>query len=557
MPDPNELLALGRSDLAVYATAAWPGFEFATHHRQIVEALEKLEAGTIARLIVVLPPRYGKSLLCSQIFPAWFLGKNPAKSAIVATYGAELSDDFGRRVRNLVGDPMQAAIFPECQLSADSASIRRFGTTAGGQFFAVGRGGPITGRGGDLLICDDLLKDLEEARSETIRRTVINWYSHVARTRLTPNGRIILIGTRWHENDLLGYVLRECPEENWTLLNFPAVAETDEKFRKAGEALWPERFPIAVLDGIRTAIGSRAWTCLYQGKPAGAEGVVFQREWMRFYATPPEKFLRVTQSWDLASKVSPENDYSVCSTWGAAENGYYLLSLWRGRCEFPELKRRFATLAGDWRPERILVEDASAGIALLQELKLATRFPVTAVKPDKSKELRAEAASALFESGRVFLPQDAPWLSGFIDELCTFPAAAHYDQVDSVTQALNYLRGEPEAWYRVGARVWTELGKPEGDVTVAALARLGDENQTDSLAAPASRALEVGQEQKLASGLPVFGDEKGPNGRAGKTFNPPKRAQPGPCPECGAALAIRGEFRACNVCGHSEREAIS
>jgi predicted phage terminase large subunit-like protein len=542
MPDPNELLTLARSDLAVYATAVWPGFEFAAHHRAIVDALEKLETGAVRRLVVILPPRHGKSLLCSQIFPAWFLGRNPAKSVVTATYGQELSDDFGRRVRNLVGDALQQALFPECELLAGSSSIRRFETTAGGQFFAAGRAGPITGRGGDLLICDDLLKDLEEARSETIRRTVNNWFAHVARTRLTPDGRIVLIGTRWHEDDLIGHTLRESGEENWTVLNFPAVAETDEPFRKTGEALWPERFPLSVLDSIRTSIGSRAWVCLYQGRPAAAEGVIFEREWMRFYSSPPEKFSRLIQSWDLASKVGAANDYSVSTVWGVTDNGYYLLALWRGRCEFPELKRRFAALAGDWRPERILVEGASAGIALLQELKLCTRHAVTPIKPDRSKEMRAEAASSLFEAGRVFLPQDAPWLDGFIDELCTFPAAAHDDMVDACTQALNFLRGEPEAWYAIAARKWAEAGRPPID------------SSTEPLKPAHDRALEVGEEQKLTTGAKVFGEEKGLDRSPGRTFNPPKKLEPGLCRECRALLAVRGQFRECNVCGWSERE---
>jgi hypothetical protein len=218
--------------MACYAVAHWPGFELAAHHRIIVDKLEAIERGEIRRLMILMPPRHGKSLLSTQFFPAWYLGRNPERFVITASYGQELADDFGRRVRNLVSDPLHRAIFPAFRLSDDSTSMRRFNTTAGGSYYAVGRGGPITGRGAHLLIIDDPLKDREEAYSDTIRRSLHEWYSSVAYTRLQPGAAIVLVQTRWHEDDLAGRLLRENSSE-WEVLALPAIAESEECKRRS------------------------------------------------------------------------------------------------------------------------------------------------------------------------------------------------------------------------------------------------------------------------------------------------------------------------------------
>jgi len=234
---PAEVVALAaREDLACFGIAQYPGFELAAHHRLIVYKLESVERGDIRRLIISMPPRHGKTLLCTLLFVAWYLGRHPEQFIISASYGQELADNFGRRVRNLVNDPLHRAIFPGFRLADDSTSMRRFNTTAGGAYYAVGRGGPITGRGADLLIIDDPLKDRQEAQSDTIRGGLHEWFSSVAYTRLQPGGAIVLIQTRWHEDDLAGRLLREHPAD-WELLSLPAIAETDESFRRADEAL--------------------------------------------------------------------------------------------------------------------------------------------------------------------------------------------------------------------------------------------------------------------------------------------------------------------------------
>ncbi len=436
----GQLLALARQDLACYAVAQWPQFERARHHELIISRLEAVERGEISRLMIFQPPRHGKSLIASAIFPAWYLGKHPDRDIIFASYGQELSDDFGRRVRNFLADAVHQTIFPKCRLSEDSSAAHRFNTMQGGAYYAVGRGGPITGRGAHLLLLDDPIKDHEEANSETIRKVLHQWFASVAYTRVVPGGAIVLIQTRWHEDDLAGWLLRE-HRDNWEILSLPAIAEHDEDFRKEGEALWPERFPLAELERIRAAIGGRAWTSLYQQRPAAAEGVVFKREWWQFYRPLlPLSFSRTVQSWDTAFKKGAENDFSVCTTWGVAENGHYLLHLWRGRVEFPELKRALASLAEQWKPDAILVEDRASGQSLIQELKLGTSLPVLPIKADSDKLARAQAVTPLIEAGKVFLLESASWLSDFLDEMAAFPNAVHDDIVDSTTQALNYLR---------------------------------------------------------------------------------------------------------------------
>ena len=441
-PSLDELLAMAHQDrLACYAMAQMPQFERAHHHELLISRLEALERSDIRRFVAFEPPRHGKSLIASTFFPAWYLGRHPDHQVIFATYGQELSDDFGRRVRNLISNPVHQAIFPNCILSNDSTAAHRFSTTKGGRLLhALGRGGPIAGRGARiLLIIDDPLKDPDEANSETIRRGLHDWFGSVAYTRLMRDGRIVIIQTRWHEDDLAGRLLREHAAENWNVLSLPAIAERDESFRKEGEALWPEKFPIEILEQIRNAIGSAAWNSLYQQRPAAAEGAIFKRPWWRYFRQAP-KFSQIVQSWDTAFKTGTENSFSVCTTWGLAGNGYYLLSVWRGRVEFPELRRKLIALAQEWNPHVILVEDRASGQSLLQEFKVATPLPVIGVKVDSDKWSRAQAVTALIEAGKVFLLESAPWLRDFVDELASFPTGLYDDAVDSTTQALNYFR---------------------------------------------------------------------------------------------------------------------
>lgn len=437
----QHLLALARTDLACYCVATRPQFSRAPHHELIISRLEAVERGELSRLMIFLPPRHGKSLLASALFPSWFLGRHPNRNVAFASFGQELSDKFGRQVRNLVAAPLHRAIFPECIMSEDSTAAHCFTTSQGGGYVGVGRGGPLTGRGADLLILDDLVKDHQEASSETVRRASWEWFTSVAYTRLEPGGAIILIQTRWHQDDLAGRILANNSGEDWEVLSLPAIAEHGESFRREGEALWPERFGLAELARIRAAVGERVFASLYQQKPSAAEGVIFRREWWNTYTPPPEcQLIRVVQSWDTAFKEGAQNDFSVCTTWGVSESCYFLLNLWRDRAEFPALKRKMIDLAREWNPTEILVEDRASGQSLIQELNSSTLLPIIAVKPDADKQSRAQAITPMIEAGKIFLPENERWVQDFLDEMSSFPNGTHDDIVDSTSQAINHLR---------------------------------------------------------------------------------------------------------------------
>jgi predicted phage terminase large subunit-like protein len=454
---PSDLLALAREDLAVFCVAMSQGaFETAPHIKAMGAALEGVEAGSCRRLMLFCPPRHGKSEIASVHFPAWLLGRRPGASIIAASYAADLAVDFGRRVRNAIASPLYGAVFPAVRIAEDSASIQRFHTSAGGSYLAVGVGGALTGRGADLLLIDDPIRGIEDARSEASRRSLLEWYRAVAVPRLEPGGAIVLIQTRWHQSDLAGVLLSE-EAASWRVLSLPALAEPDDALgRSEGAALWPERFDLAALGEIREAIGGAAWASEYQQRPAPEGGAIFREQWLqRFDLANPPAFRRIVQSWDTSFGKSEAGDYSACLTLGEAENGYFVLHVFRGRPDFPSMKRLMVELAERWRPDAILIEDSASGQSAIQELKRGSRLPIIGVKADRSKQVRAEAVSALFEAGRVFVPAPGStgWVNALIDELLAFPSGRFDDQADALSQVLSWCRGNfsgPWTFVRVG-----------------------------------------------------------------------------------------------------------
>jgi predicted phage terminase large subunit-like protein len=438
----ESLFALARLDLPACAMAHMPSFELPPHLDLLARKLEAVERGEIRRLIVSMPPRHGKSLLASVHFPAWYLGLHPDRSVIAASYGQELADDFGRRVRNTIADPVHRAVFPGCRISADSAAAHRFNLTAGGAYHAVGRGASITGRGADLLLLDDLLKDVEEANSPTVRRQLRSWFETTAFTRLQPGGAVVVIATRWSEDDLAGWLLREFAAEGWEELRLPAIAEDDDALgRPEGAALWPERYPLDALESIRRQIGSAAFASLYQQRPAPVQGRIFKREWWRHYTAPPaaSEITRTVVSVDSAFKAGEDNDYTAVTVWAETETAFYLLHAWRDRIEFPDLKRKAIEIANVWNADAVLVEDKASGQSLIQELDRDTALPVVPVKAIGDKVSRAVGVTAIIEAGKVLVPVSAGWLDDFMDEVSTFPGSRHDDYTDSMVHALRYM----------------------------------------------------------------------------------------------------------------------
>jgi len=353
-------LALSAEDFAFsrlvsYAAYQWPAYQLAPHHRLIARHLEMVERGEITRLMITMPPRHGKSMLASEFFPAWYMGRNPDHYVVTATYAQELADDFGRKVKNQIEGPDFKAVFPGVGLSDDSKSAKRFhidgshggiehGTTQRGAFYAVGVGGPLTGRGAHLLLIDDPVKNREDAESEVIRKKTKDWYTSTAYTRLMPGGRIVLIQTRWHEDDLAGWLQDEHQHEGWTILNLPAIDDD-------GNALWPEQYDVEALERIKRALPPRDWSALYQQRPAPETGDYFKRDWLHLVDhVPPKESMAIYGGSDYAV-TADGGDYTVHVVVGVDPTGaMYLLDLWRQQASSDVWVDAFCDLVRKWKP---------------------------------------------------------------------------------------------------------------------------------------------------------------------------------------------------------------
>lgn len=441
----ESLLALGRLDLAAYATAVYPTFQLPAHLALIADRLEAVERGDVRRLLICLPPRHGKSLLTSQLFIAWFLGRHPSEHAILAMHGQEIADSFGRIIRNTLTGPMHQAIFPASRVSTDASAAHRFALMQGGSFRAVGKGSGLAGYGADMFVLDDLVRDAEEAQSETMRRSTWEWLTQVAFTRLSPTGRAVLIGTRWHERDVIGTLLAEHGDE-WELIRLPAFAEENDPLgRDEGAALWPDRFGLADLESMKRQLGGIAWSALYQQTPQPPEGRLYRRDWFGTFAEPlpRSEYIRIALSLDCAAKIGATNDYSAAVVIGERSDGFDVLHAWRDRLEYGPLRDVVLQLARDWRPDEILIEDASAGTALIQQLNAETALPVIGIRPVTAKPNRAMSVLGLIESRRVSVPERAEWLDDFLCDVCSFPSGRHDDYTDALVQALRHLVDAP------------------------------------------------------------------------------------------------------------------
>jgi predicted phage terminase large subunit-like protein len=440
----SDMLSLGRLDLAAYATAVYPSFQLPPHLALIADKLEAVERGEIRRLVICLPPRYGKSLLTSQLFIAWILGRNPSQHTILAMHGQEIADSFGRLIRNTLTGPMHQAIFPASRVASDASAAHRFALMQGGSFRAVGKGSGLAGYGADLFVLDDLVRDAEEAQSETMRRSTWEWLTQVAFTRLSPSGRVVLIGTRWHERDVIGTLLAEHGDE-WELIRLPAVAEENDPLgREDGAPLWPERFTLSDLESMRRQLGGIAWSALYQQNPQPPEGRLYKRDWFGSFAEPlpRSEYIRIALSLDCAAKIGASNDYSAAVVIGEREDGYDVLHAWRDRLEYGPLRDAVLQLAHEWRPDEILIEDASAGTALIQQFHAQTALPVIGIRPVTSKPSRAMSVLGLIESGRLRVAE-REWRDDFLGDVCSFPSGRHDDFTDALVQGLRHLVDVP------------------------------------------------------------------------------------------------------------------
>lgn len=422
----REVLArrAARSGLIGFTEYRQPRYRAAAHHHLIARRLEAVERGEIQRLAIFMPPRHGKSELASRSFPAWFLGRNPDKEVISASYNSDLAGDFGRDVREIVRDPAFRNVFPGVRLRQDSQAADRWQTEQGGAYRAAGVGTAMTGRGADLLIIDDPFKDRQEADSELQRNRVWDWYASTAYTRLMPGGRIVLIQTRWHDDDLAGRILSG--SDDWEVLALPAIDPN-------GRALWPDQYDLDALNRIKATIGPREWSALYQQQPQADEGTFFKRDWFKRWTDLPT--LRVYGTSDYAVSEG-KGDYTVLRIWGVSASGaIYLLGGWRGQATSDVWIERQCELIRKWRPlcwfgEAGVIQKAIEPMLMARMRATGTRCRLEWLPSIADKATRARGIQSRAAMGEVWLPEG---LEGdlVVEELTRFPAGKHDDEVDA------------------------------------------------------------------------------------------------------------------------------
>jgi len=440
---------LAQDKFLTFVERVWPSFIAGRHHAKMAAAFEEVANGTCKRLIINMPPRHTKSEFASYLLPAWFLGKFPGKKIIETAHTAELAVGFGRKVRNLVDSDPYKSIFPNVGLQSDSKAAGRWATNHGGDYFAIGVGGAVTGKGADILIIDDPHSEQEATVAESnpeIYDKTYEWYTSGPRQRLQPGGAIVIVMTRWSKKDLTGQVLKSALQrggEEWKVIEFPAILPS-------GNPLWPEFWPIEQLEALRNELPTGKWQAQYQQQPTSDVNAIVKREWWKNWEddTPPACEF-IIQSWDTAFLKTQRSDYSACTTWGVfyqdddagfSQANLILLNAIKKRMEFPELKQRAFEEWKEWEPDALIVEAKASGTPLLFELR-AMGIPVQEYTPSKGNDkiARLNAVADIFASGRVWVP-GTRWADELVEEVASFPSGEHDDLVVSMTQALLRFR---------------------------------------------------------------------------------------------------------------------
>jgi len=429
-----------KDDFLSFVKCVWPDFVEGSHHRHIADKFNKLATGEINRLIINMPPRHTKSEFASYLLPAWMVGRDPKLKIIQATHTAELAIRFGRKAKNLIDSENYRKIF-KTALQEDSKAAGRWETSAGGEYFAAGVGGAITGRGADLLIIDDPHSE-QDAMSKVSLERAYEWYTSGPRQRLQPGGKIILVMTRWSTKDLTGALVanqKEAKSDQWHVVEFPAIMDD--------EPVWPEYWKLDELEKVKAALPVTKWNAQWMQQPTSEEGAILKREWWQDYEGEDiPQIYHVIQSYDTAFLKKETADYSAITTWGVwypnEDSGanLILLDAIKGRYEFPELRRVALEQYRYWNPETVIIEAKASGLPLTYELRKMD-IPVMNFTPSKGndKHARVNAVAPLFESGMIWAPKQK-FAEEVIEECASFPYGDHDDLVDSTTQAIMRFR---------------------------------------------------------------------------------------------------------------------
>ena len=438
---------LSRRHLLPFVMRMMPGYKAGWVHKDICIRLERflkdIEEGKQPRLMLQMPPRHGKSLLASQFFPAWALGQHPEYEIISSSYSGSLATGFSRKVRSLLRDPLYKVLFPSATLDPDNQNAEGWLTTKGGGFVPAGVGGAITGKGAHILIIDDPVKNAEEAESETSRQNVKDWYSSTAYTRLAPQNGVLVIQTRWHDDDLSGWLEHQMNKgegDEWEIIRYPAEALEDEKYRRKGDALHPARYPIEMLKKIMKAVGPRVWNALYQQNPTPDDGEYFKREQVKYYpyGQQPE-LLTIYAAWDFAIGKNETNDFTVGVVIGLDVDGnFWLLDVRKGRWGSDEIINEMIDVQRTWHPVSQGAEQGQIQMSIgpfLEKRIQEERVWELHIEPLKTgrrdKPARARTLQGMMQALRVKFPLGAPWLDDLINEMLRFPNGKHDDQVDA------------------------------------------------------------------------------------------------------------------------------
>lgn len=435
-----------RQNFMPFVMEMWSAFILGDHHKRMADAFERVANGSLKRLIINMPPRHTKSEFASYLFPAWYLGKFPHKKIIQTAHTAELATNFGRKVRNLVATPDYQAIF-STKLSSDSKAAGRWNTNKGGDYFAIGVGGAVTGKGADVLIIDDPHSEQEAMQGNpAVFDRVYEWYSSGPRQRLQPGGSIIIVMTRWSKRDLTGQIVSNSVKretDEWETIEFPALLPS-------GKPLWSEFWSRKELEAIKNELPVSKWEAQYQQNPTSEEGAIIKREmWKIWDKEKPPLCEFIIQSWDTAFEKHNRADYSACTTWGVFykidQDGFevahiILLDAFKDRMEFPDLKRKALELYKEWEPDSLIIEKKAAGAPLIYEMR-QMGIPLQEYTPSKGSDkiARVNAISDLFASGFVWCPEFR-WAEEVMEECASFPNGDHDDLMDSTSQALLRFR---------------------------------------------------------------------------------------------------------------------